>query len=184
MYKYSWIFVQCHGIIFLPLFHILDLTNSEHCPYLWRKSCINSLSVGLFNDTSMQKKKTKLWVKKFLNSCRNTFLFFYFIFFIFIFLQEPMVYNIRFNTAKKHKLKDQAARQKHYVQTLFELELHIICLKVAVQCSKMCYLLESYQRLLESALHSPAVPCFCHWFFQSLTHNEKWGERIFDVCIG
>lgn len=91
-----------------------------------------------------------------------------------------MVCNIRFNTAKKHKLKDQAARQKHYVQTLSELELHIICLKVAVQCSKMCYLLESYQRLLESALHPPAVLCFCHWFFQNLTHNEKWGERIFD----
>lgn len=53
-----------------------------------------------------------------------------------------MDYNIRINAVKKHKLKYQAARQKHYVQTLFELELHIICLNVAVQCSKMCYLLE------------------------------------------
>lgn len=53
-----------------------------------------------------------------------------------------MDYNIRINTAKKHKLKDQTSRQKHYVQTLFELELHIIHLNVAVQCSKMCYLLE------------------------------------------
>lgn len=44
-----------------------------------------------------------------------------------------MVYNMRINTVKKHKLKNQAARQKHYVQTLFKLELHIICWKVAVQ---------------------------------------------------
>lgn len=77
-----------------------------------------------------------------------------------------MDYN-RINTAEKQKLKDQAARQKHYIQTLFELELHIICLNVPLQCSKMCYLLESYHRLLESALHPLAVFCFCHQFFKN-----------------
>lgn len=50
-----------------------------------------------------------------------------------------MGYNTRINTEKKRKLEDQAARQKHHVQTLFELELHIIPLNVAVQCGRMCY---------------------------------------------
>lgn len=73
-----------------------------------------------------------------------------------------MDYN-RINTAGKQKLKDQTARQKHYVQTLFELELHIFYLNVPLQRSKMCYLLEGYHRLLlESALHPQAVLCFCH----------------------
>lgn len=56
----------------------------------------------------------------------------------------------------------------------FELELHIICLNVAVQCSKMCYLLESSQRLFASALHPLAVVSVIDFFlFKNPTHYEK-----------
>lgn len=110
--------------------------------------------VRLDEEKKPTKHKTKnLMTKKFSNTAWEKLI-----------LWESMDYN-RINTAKKQKLKDQAARQKHYVQTLFELEFHIICLNVPLQRSKMCYLLESYRRLLESALHPLAVLCFWHWFF-------------------
>lgn len=103
---------------------------------------------------NLTKYKTKnLLTKKFSNTAREKLI-----------LWESMGCS-GINTAKKQKLKDQAARQKHYVQTLFELELHIICLNVPLQHSKMCYLLESDHRLPESALHPPPVLCFIHWFF-------------------
>lgn len=93
-----------------------------------------------------------------------------------------MDYNIRINTEKKYKLKDQAARQKHYVQTLFELELHIISLNV--QCSKMCYLLESHQRLSESALHPQQFCASVTVFLKYSTHFDKRDGNSFDVWIG
>lgn len=120
--------------------------------------------VRLEEGKNLTKYKTKnLMTKKFSNTDQ----------------EKPILWESmdcsRINTAKKQKLKDQAARQKHYVQTLFELELHIICLNVPLQHSKMCYLLESYHRLPESALQLPAALCFCHWFFKK--HNTLWKMR-------
>lgn len=83
-----------------------------------------------------------------------------------------MDYN-RINTAKKQKLKDQAARQKHYVQTLFELELHIICLNVLVQRSKMCYLLQSYHRYLsQHCIHRPFFVSVTNFLKKHIMKNE------------